>query len=558
MTLKLTLCFFICIHLVSHAQNIRNEKFGAIKLENFNPKSPILKEDDAAVILSDVSSTEFEGNNSGDFTVIYKKHYKILIKKQTSFHKATVQVKLYQKTNTLQQKLEDIRAACYNIENGKIVQTILGKEGIVEEQYDKLHIIKKFTLPNVKEGSIIEYSYVIKTPFYYDLHSWNCQDEYPILWSEYQATIPPMFNYVVVKKGNYKDYMTVDSIKTFFKVYDILFPGKSAYSSSEVGTFSGDAKMMLYALENVPAYKSEAYLANSSNLNFDFQLHSIKFSENTSVQFIKSWYETVDDLMKNERFGNILNKEEYSWLNTETEKITDKLEDIEAIKKIYYHIQNKLKCINDDAIFMSDNPRKIYESNKGNVADINLLLTSMLIRKGFDASPVLLSTRGNGKANDVAAILQQYNYVICKVTVNDVTHYLDAADNRLGFGKLGTKCYNGFGRQIAKMPYLVNLFADSLIESKTTTIFFVNGDKNKLEGSLESKLGYYESIRLREKLSTTSTQDYFKEIAKASSFEAKIENTEVENIKKLEEPITIKYDIKLSLEMRISFILIHL
>jgi hypothetical protein len=267
------------------SQNIRNEKFGTITIDDFSPKSSIISNDDAAIILSDVGSSEFVGNNNGSFSILFRRHTKILIKRKSAFDRATVSVKLYQGSTSAEETLEDIEASTYNLENGKIISSKLNKDGIIKEKYDKRNIIKKFTMPDIKEGCIIEYKYVIKTQ---DdrLTSWYFQDDCPTLWSEYQVTIPPMYNYVVIKKGAYKKLITVDSSKSFFKNYSILFPGDGAYSSSSIGNFSGNNKWALWAMKDVEAYKKESFIANHQQFikAFSFQLHSVKYSEQTATK----------------------------------------------------------------------------------------------------------------------------------------------------------------------------------------------------------------------------------------------------------------------------------
>jgi len=143
-------------------QNISDERFGQIKVDDFFPKSSILSNDDDAVVLSDIGSSEFIGNNSGDFTILFRHHKKILLKKNTAFDKATIRALLYRGNYSTEANLDDIEAATYNLENGKIITTKLNKENIIKEKYDRLFVTKKFTMPDIKEGCIIEYSYTLK------------------------------------------------------------------------------------------------------------------------------------------------------------------------------------------------------------------------------------------------------------------------------------------------------------------------------------------------------------------------------------------------------------
>ncbi|MFY7964040.1 MAG: DUF3858 domain-containing protein [Chitinophagaceae bacterium] len=539
---SLLVCF-LCF-----SQNIRNEKFGVIKVDDFSPKSSILTNDDDAIVLSDVGSSEFVGNNNGYFTILYKRHKKILIKKKTAFDRATVEVKLYQGNVNTEEVLDNLEAATHNLENGMIVSTKLNKESIIKEKFDKLHIKKKFTLPNVKEGSIIEYSFTIKKQ---DdrLSSWYFQDDCPTLWSEYQVTIPPMFNYVVVKNGDYKKLLVVDSMRKIFKNYAILIPGNGAYSSSSIQSFSGDAKWALWAMKDVPAYKKESFVANHSQYitAFNFQLHSIRYSEINSYQVIKSWFQTASDLLKSEWFGQLFDKEKNEWVENEATKIVGETIGIDAAKKIFTSVRDEFMCDDHFAILLSDDVKKIYKQKKGSVADINLLLTAMLKSKGFTAEPVILSTRGNGKITETTAMLNEFDYTICQLNFDSTIYYLDASNSKNGFGKLPSFCYNGYGRVITQIPNLINLSADYLRESKTTTIFIANNDSNKMEASFESRLGLQESNSVREELSQNNTKAFFSKITKGYSFEVKTENEEIENLKNYDEPIAVKYDMKFSI-----------
>jgi hypothetical protein len=66
----------------------------------------------------------------------------------------------------------------------------LDKKEIFSEKEDQNHVIAKFTLPGVQEGSIIEYAYTITSPYIFNIPSWTFQrNEYPVLWSEYSASV---------------------------------------------------------------------------------------------------------------------------------------------------------------------------------------------------------------------------------------------------------------------------------------------------------------------------------------------------------------------------------
>lgn len=546
----ITTIAFSCYCLIAFSQNIRNEKFGTIKIEDFNPKSPVIDDDAPAVILSDVGSSEFVGNNNGWFTIKFKHHKKILLRKRTAFDEATLKLTLFNASFDTEEKLEGVEAATYNLVDGQIIASKLqNKEDILKQKIDRNNVEKKFTLPDVKEGCIIEYQYTISRQNIGALDDWYFQGEYPTLWSEYHVVIPPMFNYITQRKGLIQRY-SVDSLRKEYKTYRII-EDLGVYGSEHY-THSGDAKWALWALKDIPALKQEPFTTTLKNYvsRIEFYLYSIRYSESNVKYYVDNWFVSAGKLLKDPEFGAVFDAEKNKWVAEEAQLIIGSSTGEEAAKKIYYNIKDKFTCLSSWGKFFSNEPKKIWKEKKGRIGDINLLLTAFLKQQGFKADPVILSTRSNGIPDDGSPLLHQYNYVICKLLIDSTEYLLDASDKHLGFGRLPAKCYNGQGRIIAPMPILQNLSADNLLEAKNTSIFIVNAEnkKGKMEASFSTNLGYYESMGIRDELLTTKKEDWFKKMAKSYSFEVNLTNPEIENEKDLEQPLTIKYDFSFGME----------
>ena len=160
---------------------------GKITLEDFTLNSPIIDSSSNAVTILDKGDISFEGNEKGWFNYVFKRSKRIMIIKNNGFDLATVKLLLYKDEDT-KEKVENLFGVTYNIENGTITETRLNLKDVFEEKSDKNHFYKKFTMPGVKEGSIIEYSYTIKSDFIFNIPSWEFQSvACPTLWSEYQC-----------------------------------------------------------------------------------------------------------------------------------------------------------------------------------------------------------------------------------------------------------------------------------------------------------------------------------------------------------------------------------
>ena len=519
-------------------------KLDKITAKDFSVQSPVVDANANAVVLADIGSTDFEGNNNGDFTLVFKEHKRILLKSRNAFDDATIKIPIYLGASTVEEeKLDEIETTTYNLENGVIVETKLDKASIFKEKYNKVSTIRKFTFPNIKEGSIIEYKYTIKSPYYRYLRGWNFQGKYPVLWSQYQVIIPPMFTYLPMQQGFLK--YTIDSSKLLFKSYTILDNTSNAFSRSDVYSISGDARFSLWAIKDVPAFKEEGYVSSYKNYfsRISFQPISIKYSETNIRRLMKDWFSTVDDMMKDPDFGLPIS-ENNAWMNDDFKQAIGSSIDKQAVEKIFNHIRDQYKCIDHDALWMSQPLKKTFQTKTGNVADINLLLVAALKHFGFNSCPVILSTRDNGKVNSSMPLLNEYNYVLAKVTINDESYLLDASHNRLGFGKLVTDCYNGDARIIDKMPTIISLSADSLKESRKINLFISTNEKGEIIGTCSKQTGYIESLDIRDNFATQKMDAFVKSIQKSYSTDIQVSNVVVDSLQQLDQPVAVTYDLK--------------
>ncbi|MDI9365613.1 MAG: DUF3857 domain-containing protein [Flavobacterium sp.] len=550
MRTKFILLFAITYLFISNcafSQTKPITKLDKITLKDFKPNSPVVDSNAHAVVLANIGSSEFEGNNNGDFTLVFKCVNRTLLVNKNAFDEATVKVPIYIGNNsTEEERFEDFEATTYNVENGAIVETKLDKNAVFKEKYNRTRTIRKFTFANIKEGSIIEYKYTVKSPFYSRLRSWPFQNKYPVLWSQYHVIIPPMFTYYPVHQGFLK--YSIDSVKGIFKNYNVI--ESRGTSSTEHYSLSGTARYNVWAIKDAPAFKTENFTSSSQNYlsKIDFQLHTIKWTENSPTQqILKGWIETITKVLEDEDYKSVLEYKN-NWMEDDLNRLSKNVDDFEKAKKIYAFVRDNFNCTDHDAtIWLSEPLKKIYQTKKGTVTDINLVLTAMLNNAGFDVHPVMLSTRNNGRVTEGAALLNQYNYVVARLKIDSTYYLLDASISKMGFGKLPEYCYNTSARLLDKLPVLIPMNTDNLTEQKITTVIIINEENGETNGTISTNLGYYQSLGLREKLNGKKTDEFLKEFAKTYPSEIKIENLVLDALADLDEPLKMTYDIKLNL-----------
>ena len=513
-------------------------KFGHVTLEDFAPKVYSIDSNAQAVVLFDKGSANYVPDQSGWFNIEYVYHKKIRILNKNQFDRATVEIPLY-KGNNHEDKVEKIEAVTYNMENNVIVSTKMDKESIFNDKASKNYSVKKFTLPNLKEGCIIEYTYTIISQNAYNLRNWVFQDNVPVLESEYEVTVPTLFNFIFLPSGYYKlNPETEQGIKTF----NLLFANGTG--KSEVSNYRATTNHIKWAASNLKPMVKEKFTTTIRNYisKIEFQLKSINYPESPSQPYMSTWNELVTTLLKDDQFGADLSGKN-NWMNDELQSVVKKGDSLMNAKSIFTYVRDNFTCTDYDALYLPENLKKSFASKKGNIAEINLLLVAMLKKAGLNADPVLLSTTDNGKALEIYPLIKKFNYIIARVIINNKVYLLDASRKKLGFNYLPQYCYNGYGRMVNETAGVVQLFADSLMESKMTTIFISNNEKSKnILGSFQTNLGYYESFDFREEVKDNEVDEYFKKIKSGFNYDVVLSNTSIDSLKNTDDNLNISYD----------------
>jgi len=535
--------------IAAAAQQTPKIKFGKIAAADLEQKIYSVDSNANAVVIADIGKSEFLGNNKGWFSLQFTHFKRVHILKKSGYAIADIEIPLYVSDGN-EERLVSVKAVTYNLENGRVVQTKLDKSGVFTDKYDKNHILKKFTFPNVKEGSVIEYEYVVTSDFLFNLQPWEFQGKAPHLWSEYNVSLPNFFGYIFLSKG-YHPFYIKDS-KERQQVYNIHENGGTGPSENYAVT-SGVVDYK-WAMKDVPELKEESFTSTMENhkSKIEFQLSAFR-EPLVPKQIIQTWPQVTKELMEDEDFGQQLNNAN-NWLNDDVKLATaGATTDLEKAKKIFAYVRDNIQCTSHNALYKSQSLREVMKSKKGKVSDVNLLLTAMLRNAGISADPVLLSTRDHGVTYALYPIISQYNYVICQVTVDGVNYDLDASNAGLGFGKLPVECYNSTARVINQEAKAINLIPDSLHENKFTMVFLLNGENGKWSGNLNQTLGDYESYTVRNKIKEQGVDGFLKEIKKAYNNELEIENPTFDSLTQYENPVKIHYDFNMKADEDIIY-----
>ena len=541
-------CFIACCLMLSgmivHAQDKMPVKFGKVTPQDFTVTAGSLDSAADAVVVADFGTSSFVGNMKGSFNIEFHHSKRIRVLTRKGFDAAIITIPLYT-TDKDAEKVEGLRASTYTLEDGKVVETKLDSKSIFTSKVGKNEIDEKFTFPALKEGAILEYSYTQVSPFVFELQPWAFQGGYPCLWSEYQVDIPNFFKYVTLAQG-FRPFK-VNTTETRQESFRVSIPNGT--QKAEQDNFEDFIVIHRWVMNNIPALKEEEYTTSVLNYisKIEFQMSGIQYPGGMYYDEMGTWKSFGDELLTEDYFGADLHRGN-GWLDDDMKTITKGATgDLEKAQKIYTYVRDNFTCTSNSGLELTNPLKTTYKTRSGNVADLNLLLTAMLIHEKIQADPVILSTRSHGFTNELYPLLSRFNYVVSRVVVDTTAYYLDASDTWLGFGRLPQRCYNGYARVINKeTPAPVVFDANSKAQGKTTFVMIVNDEKGGLTGSFQSSPGYDEALEMRHRIKEHGQQDFLKNLQTAYSGDAVVANLQFDSLLLPEQPLEEDYDFRLT------------
>ncbi len=429
--------FFLLLFVFSFktlAQKPLPIEFGNISMEDLQMKVYPKDSSAEAVVLCDYGDYFY---TFGDYpSANYRRHVRIKILKKSGFDKATIKI-LYREGNDNRfERIRNLKAVTYNLENGDIVNYALDEKSIFDEKVNKNAHFQTFTLPQVREGSVIEYSYELESGFWYDLRTWEFQKDIPVIWSELRAKIPGYFDFNLT----FQSQRPLDINENV--------QGKDNFMR---GSIRDPFLEYRFVMKDIPALKVEPFVTTVENFRskLDFELAATYFPNQIKRDYSQTWEALNQTLLENESFGKQIKKFDAAEGIAKLLKLQYK-DTLSIAKAAFKHIQNTMQWNDEARAFTGDvNLDKVYEKRIGNSAEINLMLVRLLRECGVNANPFILSTRANGRVSDLV-LLDRFNYTIAHITLDGKDVFLDASSSLMPFGVLPTRCLNERGRLVVR------------------------------------------------------------------------------------------------------------
>jgi len=527
----LLLLIFITTALISRAQDF---KFGSFTEEEMNMKKYAKDTAAHAVFLNEFGRLELNTTNDDRYKYILRYHARIKIFDNQAFDKATVEIPLYNDDQESEEVQDIDGITTYTNDNGGIQQAKLDKSQIFTVREDKHWSVVKFTMPNVHNGSIIDFTYTKYSIWWEQLPVWYFQSDIPKMYSEYDLHLPAYWTYNASLRGGIK--LTKNAAEV------------------EKGCFTAngntvDCSHIDLEINDVPAFTEEAYMTSSNNFKSAAYFELAQFispNDGTKHNISVQWSDVDYQLKHDPSFGGQLRRKELmkERIAPVIAGITDSLA---KAKAIYAFVQKNIKFNDIYGIWTDDGIRRALDNHTGTVAEINITLITALEAAGFNTDAVLLSTRNHGFINNLYPTTGEFDYVIATVNIGGKSYLLDATDPLLSFGMLPLRCLNDRGRVMCldKPSYWIDLTNTGQRGSDTYTFDLTLQPDGKIKGMMVHYASGYAAYEQRQAIKKFNSIDEYVESLDERSPHFKILKSDISNVDSLDNILSEKYEIEI-------------
>ncbi|GAB3665978.1 hypothetical protein GCM10028791_41780 [Echinicola sediminis] len=401
----------LMVILSSRVLKAQEIKLGRYSQEELEMSECAFEPEASAVVLGEQGISFFSNSQ-----LITETKRRIKIFDVSAKEYADVIIRFYEGDDRME-SVSGLKAQVMNYENGKEEIIKMSKKDFFETEVGNGYKEIRFTFPNVKEGSILEYEYNIYSKSLTFLDGWSFQNDIPTVFSKYQIEIPEYLDYRFLGQGE----------------HFIL----ANQQRKESGTNE-------WVLENLKSIKPEPYMENFVDYldKIEFQLAGYKDFSNQGhyTPVLSTWQKLADELYDIESFKSYF-RNNGPFKDLQEIKIEGETQLAKA-ENIYQYIKDHY-TLNDERGFVPDQSmRKLIEGRVGSKAELNLLLIAMLRANDIEALPLLISSKGNGRSYLVQfPFVRQFNRLIVKAAVDGEEMYGDTSDEFVPFGYLPLSCH---------------------------------------------------------------------------------------------------------------------
>jgi hypothetical protein len=365
--------------------------------------------------------------------------------------------------------------------------------------------IIEFEMPEVQEGSIIEYKYTLERRYI---------EELPNFYLAHRVPTQEVRLYF-----RNSDFIRYDAVPLHINDFDLQYEEHRVDTSNVPLLFTLPRPDPVYIeewnAEDIPAVDVSSYISSIDDIRAQIKFQISEFGI-PRQPLENSWDFVAAQLLRNRNPYEMI--EPYDELEQMGEDIASSVNSlVEAQDSIYQVVNSSVQFNGVNSVFTEGNLNDVLAGEPSSQAEINLVLLTILRGAGIDAKPMLMSGREFGQINKSFPSLFQFNRLLVYSEIDGEQYFMDASFPVSLPNLIPIDSYNSQGMALSQESYgWIDISPEQSVFELDIDIDASLSTTGTLSGTLTAQTRGYPSQNIREELNSGTPVS---EIIKQTFFE---------------------------------------
>lgn len=411
---KLTLVILFLFPCLLLSSQWDHTQWGSVPPEDLTMQVYPADSSAEAVVLSDCGFLMMiSGSPSVGPKYILRRHRRIKLLKRSAFEKHG-RVKLFFIHDREREQIENLKAQTI-LPNGRRHE--VSSKDMFKTKENKWASSISFAFPDLEEGAVIEYQYQLTSGDVIEPRTWYFQEDIPVRYNSLLIQNESRISYVSLFNGN-------QNFSEKEQVDDAII-----YRKGDMQLSYGEE---LIVLENAPAMVEEEFMTTLEDYRIKIRLQGEAFHrlDGHREQLFTTWGKSAESLLEHEQFGlQFRRKKNFKKvLDGVKSNISADMTPQQISEVILDFVSENVEYNGRESFWVRNNLNRAFIEKTANAGEINLMCLALLKAYDIKAFPILTSTRDHGKMYRHYPLIDQFNYVLVGVKLDEKILLLDATD----------------------------------------------------------------------------------------------------------------------------------
>ena len=349
--------------------------------------------------------------------------------------------------------------------------------------------IIEFEMPEVQQGSIIEYKYTLERRYIEELPNF------------YLAHRVPTQEAKLYFRNS--DFIRYDAVPLHVEDFELQYEEHRVDTSNVPLLFTLPRPDPVYIqeweAEDIPAVDVSSYISSIDDIRAQIKFQISEFGI-PRQPLENSWEFVAAQLLRNRNPYEKI--EPYDTLEQMGGEIASSLNSLTTAQDSIYQVVNSSAQFNGvNSVFADGSLTHVLEGEPASQAEINLVLLSMLRGAGIDAKPMLLSGREFGQINKSFPSVFQFNRLLVISEIDGKQYFMDASFPVSLPNLIPIESFNSQGMALTQESYeWIDILPEQSLFDLDIDIEASLSTNGTLSGTLTAQTRGYPSQNIREEL----------------------------------------------------------